>query len=150
MTGEAELDPASVEIGQFYPHSPDRVWRALTEPSLLEEWLMPSTGLAEARVGSQFVFTVPTEPPGEIACKILALRPGRLLALRWVDLRAEAPGRWILDWTVSAQGHGARLLLTHSGFDTAVPRQKMARNGMERMWKRALTQLGKVLDAHPI
>jgi mannitol-1-phosphate/altronate dehydrogenase len=38
------------------------------------------------------------------------------------------------------------LLLRHSGFDIDDRRQKMARNGMERMWRRVLTQLGELLD----
>jgi uncharacterized protein YndB with AHSA1/START domain len=145
MIDDSELDPASVEIGRFYPHTPDQVWQALTDPALLERWLMPSTGFVAPRVGSHFIFTVPTQPPGEIACKVLAIRPGLQMTLRWVDLRAQLPARWTLDWTVHPQGQGARLLLTHSGFDISDRRQRMARNGMERMWKRALTQLGTVL-----
>ncbi|WP_372443020.1 SRPBCC family protein [Mycolicibacterium baixiangningiae] len=75
--------------------------------------------------------------PGEIACEVLELRPGERLALSWVDLRAARSARWLVDWTVDRQGRGTRLLLRHSGFDIRDRRQKMARNGMERMWRRS-------------
>ncbi|MCZ8379974.1 SRPBCC domain-containing protein [Mycobacterium sp. CPCC 205372] len=146
MTTDPELDPTAVEIGRFYPHEPDLVWRALTDPKVVEQWLMPSTGMAAAAEGTHFVFMVPTQPPGEIACEVLQLRPGEQLVLSWVDLRATRPARWVVDWAVHREGRGTRLLLTHSGFDINDRRQKMARNGMERMWRRALTQLGELLD----
>jgi len=146
MTDDSAFNRAAVEIGRFYPHSPDRVWQALTDPAHLEKWLMPSTGFVDPQVGTQFVFTVPTQPPGEIACKVLAIHPGRQVTLRWVDLRAQRPARWTLDWTIHPQGHGTRLLLTHSGFDTSDRRQKMARNGMKRMWNRVLVQLDALLQ----
>jgi uncharacterized protein YndB with AHSA1/START domain len=146
MTSDPELDPTSVEIGRFYQHAPEQVWRALTEPDVVEKWLMPSTGMAGAAVGTHFIFTVPTQPPGEIACEVLELRPTKRLTLSWVDLRAARPARWRVEWTVSPQGRGTRLLLRHSGFYIDDRRQKMARNGMERLWRRALTQLGDLLD----
>lgn len=146
MSTDPEVDPTSVEIGRFYPHAPAQVWQALTDPKLVEQWLMPSTGMLTAEVGTHFVFTVPTQPPGEIACEVLALRSGEQLTLSWVDLRATRPARWLLDWTVHPQGRGTRLLLRNSGFDIDDRRQKMARNGMERMWRRVLTQLGELLD----
>lgn len=146
MTDTSERDAASVETGRFYPYSPNRIWDALTDAAVVEQWLMPSVGLTDLRVGSQFVFAVPAEPPGEIACKVLALDPGRQVTLRWVDLRAQRPARWTVEWTLRPQGRGARLFLTHSGFDISDRRQRMARNGMERMWNRALTQLSALLD----
>jgi uncharacterized protein YndB with AHSA1/START domain len=106
---------------------------------------MPSTGFT-AEVGTRFVFTVPTQPPGEIACETLAVRSGERLTLSWVDLRAARPARWIVDWALRSEGRGTRLLLRHSGFDTDDRRQKMARNGMERMWRRVMSQLGELLD----
>jgi uncharacterized protein YndB with AHSA1/START domain len=140
-----ELDPASVEVGRFLPHDPTKVWQALTDPKLVEQWLMPSTGFVAAEVGTHFVFTVPTEPPGEIACESSG-RSSEQLTLRWVDLRAHRPARWIVEWSVHPPGRGTRLLFRHSGFDIADRRQKMARNGMERMWQRILSQLAELLN----
>lgn len=49
-----EPDPSRVEIGRFYPHATDVVWRAITDPTLLERWLMPSTGFVGAVEGTHF------------------------------------------------------------------------------------------------
>jgi uncharacterized protein YndB with AHSA1/START domain len=138
-------DTTSVEIGRFYPHPPEQVWQALTDPNLVAQWLMPSAGFAAAEAGTHFVFAIPTQPPGEIACEVLAVRSGEHLTLSWVDLRATRPARWMVDWTVHLHGRGIRFLLRHSGFGIDDRRQKMARNGMERMWHRVLAQLGELL-----
>jgi len=146
MTDDSAFNRAAVEIGRFYPHSPDRVWQALTDPAHLEKWLMPSTGFVDPQVGTQFVFTVPTQPPGEIACKVLAIHPGRQVTLRWVDLTGTTTRSVDPRLDNPPTSHGTRLLLTHSGFDTSDRRQKMARNGMERMWNRVLVQLDALLQ----
>lgn len=148
-------DPAAVEIGRFFPHAPSDVWHALADPAVVELWLMASTGFV-ASAGTHFIFTVPPPPPsapsqhampvGEIACEVLTARPSEQLTLSWVDLRAERPARWVLDWAIRPQGRGTRLLLTHSGFDIEDRRQKMARNGMERMWQGRLLRLRDLLD----
>ncbi len=36
-------DPRVIEIDQFYPHPPQRVWQALTTPELMARWLMEPT-----------------------------------------------------------------------------------------------------------
>ncbi|MFC9894658.1 SRPBCC domain-containing protein [Nocardia sp. NPDC127579] len=145
-------DPASVEIDVYFSHAPSEVWRALVEPVLVERWLMPSTGL-DASVGTRFVFSVPpaagseqTASVGEIECVVLAVRHGEQLTLSWADLRAEQPIEWVVDVALAPEGHGTRLLLTHSGFDLTDRRQKMARNGMERMWRGRLARLRDLLE----
>ncbi|MFD4182516.1 SRPBCC domain-containing protein [Rhodococcus sp. NPDC058514] len=145
MIADAELNPAAVEIGSFFPQSPDAVWRALTEPDLLERWMTRSIGFV-ASVGTQFVLEVPTQPTGEIACEVLVARPGEQLKFSWADLRAEDPARWVVDWMLHPQGCGTRFLLTQTGFDIDDRRQKMARNALERGWKVALLRLRDVLD----
>ncbi|MGV9610845.1 SRPBCC family protein [Nocardia xishanensis] len=145
MTSDSELNPAAVEIGRFFPQPPGIVWRALTEPDLLERWLMRSIGFA-ATVGTHFIFAVRSQPTGEIACEVLAARQNEQLTLSWVDLRARYPARWVVDLALRPQGRGTRLLLTQTGFDIADRRQKMARNVMERGWTITLSRLHEVLD----
>ncbi|WP_431971780.1 SRPBCC family protein [Nocardia sp. bgisy134] len=142
---DSELNPAAVEIGRFFPQPPGAVWRALTEPDLLERWLMRSIGFG-ASVGTHFIFVVPTQPTGKIACEVLAVRQSEQLTLSWVDLRARYPARWVVDWVIRPQGRGTRLLLTQTGFDISDRRQQMARNVMERGWTITLSQLHEVLD----
>ncbi|WP_066910757.1 SRPBCC family protein [Millisia brevis] len=146
MTAGAELDPTAVEVGNFLPHPPEAVWRMLSEAELLERWLLPSNGF-DTRVGAHFVFTLPPPRVGEIACEVLDCRPVEQLTITWVDLRADQPARWVLDWTLRGEGRGSRLLVTHSGFDITDRRQKMARNAMERGWRATFAPLRAVLDS---
>ncbi|MFB8277106.1 SRPBCC family protein [Nocardia colli] len=155
MMPDSELDPAAVEVGSFFPQSPEAVWRALTDPDLLERWLLRPTGFV-ASVGTHFVFTVPPQLPsaarrratplGEIACEVLTARPGEQLTYTSVDLRADRPARWVVDWSIRPDGRGTRLLVTQTGFDISDRRQKMARNALERGWKTGLSRLREVLD----
>lgn len=34
-------DPTVIELDQFYPHPPQKVWRALTTPELMGQWMSP-------------------------------------------------------------------------------------------------------------
>jgi uncharacterized protein YndB with AHSA1/START domain len=49
---------ASIEVGEFLPQPPGRVWQALTDSALLARWLMPND--FKPVVGH--VFTFRTEP----------------------------------------------------------------------------------------
>lgn len=146
MTAGAELDPTAVEIGNFLPHAPEVVWRMLTEPDLIERWLLPSAGF-DTRVGTHFVFTMPPPREGEIACEVLVCRPVEQLTITWVDQRSHRPACGEVDWTLRPEGKGSRLLLTHSGFNIKDRRQKMARNAMERGWRSVFVPLRAVLDS---
>ncbi|MFF3226720.1 SRPBCC domain-containing protein [Nocardia suismassiliense] len=145
MIADPQLNPAAVELGSFFPQPPDAVWRALTEPDLLERWLLRPTGFV-ASVGTRFRFTASGASNDEIVCEVLAAQPGEQLTYSWLHPQAEEPARWIVDWTIRAQGRGTRLLLTQTGFDIEDRRQKMIRNATERSWKRlVLPRLGAVI-----
>ena len=146
MTTELQPDPSRIELGRFYPHPPEIVWRALTEPALLDRWLMASTGFT-AEEGAHFLLSVASEAAAEIAGEILVVSPHEAMTWSWMDLRFSQPPRWIVVWELHAQGRGTRLLLTHSGFDISEKRHKMARNALERGWRQLLsTKLVDVLD----
>ncbi|WP_084477827.1 SRPBCC family protein [Nocardia jejuensis] len=133
----SDLNSASTRLSSFFRQPPHAVWRALTDPDLLQQWLLRPTGFA-ASPGTRFRFTVPDAPINEIRCEVLEARPCEQLTYSWTYPQSEYPADWILDWTLHPQGHGTRLLLTQTGFDITDRRQKMARNAMERSWKRSL------------
>ncbi|MGV9819500.1 SRPBCC family protein [Nocardia xishanensis] len=145
LIADPRLNPAAVELGNFFPQTAEVVWAALTQPDLLERWLLRPTGFA-ASVGTHFRFAVPDLSTNAITCEVLVARPHERLTYSWTYRRAEPPTKWIVDWTLRPQGRGTRLLLTQTGFDIEDRRQKMARNAAERSWKRRiLPRLGEVM-----
>ena len=62
MTLTDKTDKAQTETLEFdfdLRHPPEKVWRALTDPELLAEWLLPVVGF-ELRPGAAFTFS--TQP----------------------------------------------------------------------------------------
>ena len=57
-------------------HAREKVWRALTDPALLSEWLLPVIGL-ELRPGADFTLKTQAYPPwdGTVACRVLDVVP---------------------------------------------------------------------------
>src|SRR5262245_30567292 len=66
-------------------HSPEKVWRALTDSVLLAEWLLPVTGL-NLKPGATFMFQAPKQPgwDGVVNCKVREIEPHRKLSYAWV------------------------------------------------------------------
>lgn len=103
---------ASVRLERVYRHPPERVWRALTEPELLAQWLMPND--FEPRVGHRFTFRTDPGPgfDGIVRCEVLELDPPRTLAFSWKG----GPLDTVLRFTLESEGGGTRLRLEHTGF----------------------------------
>jgi uncharacterized protein YndB with AHSA1/START domain len=97
-----------------YPAAPHLVWRAITEPALLREWLMDNNFHAEA--GARCEFRMPPKPGfnGVVQCEVLEVDPPRRLVYTW-----DGGGSWgktTLVWTLELEGAGTRLRLEHRGF----------------------------------
>lgn len=142
-------DLGSIEVDQFFAHSPDKLWRALTTPELMAQWLMPND--FQPVVGHTFTLRarpVPqTEFSGRIACEVLECIPSRRLRISWAD--ANEPNGYVttVTWTLQPEGKGTRLLLVHAGFDPDDPTQQLARKFMNGGWRsHVLRQFGAVLD----
>ncbi|WP_375487720.1 SRPBCC domain-containing protein [uncultured Mycobacterium sp.] len=142
-------DPTVIEVDQFYPHPPERVWQALTTPELIARWLMAPSGFAPV-VGTRFTFQGQRMPSvgfsGEVACEVLAVVPGRQLAISWADTHSDKPPAWVATWTLHPQGTGTRVILRHTGFDPDNDVQQRSRSIMGNGWIRIAAQLGKLLD----
>lgn len=129
--------PPNIELGVFLPHPPSTVWRALTEPLLIEQWLARTTGF-DLTVGSTFILEIDAQPPAEVACQVISVKEHEFFSHSYTDLRGAPPARWTVHWQLRPQGHGTRVLLTHSGFDIGSRQQRMARNAIERGWRNSV------------
>jgi uncharacterized protein YndB with AHSA1/START domain len=96
-----------------YPHSPEKVWRALTDPAAVAQWLMKNN--FEARVGHKFQFRVEPKPrgwSGTVDCEVLEADPPRRLVYSWCGSGLDT----VVSWTLEAVGGETRVRLEHTGF----------------------------------
>jgi uncharacterized protein YndB with AHSA1/START domain len=140
MTGPS-TETRSVVVEREFPHPPEKLWRALTQPHLIEEWLMKNDFLPV--VGHRF--NLRGEWGGVLDCEVLTVEPQRELAYSWnfvhddpaYDLRS------VVTLTLTPTGSGTRLRMEQAGFR---PEQKAAFGGARHGWQGFFTALEKVLE----
>jgi len=139
-TARPQTDAISLEFD--LPHAPEKVWRALTDPALLAEWLLPVFGL-KLEPGAAFTFRAQPQPgwDGTVDCSFLEIDAGRTLSWRWVVGEIDT----VVTFTLTPTASGTRLSLVHSGFK---PDQKQnfagARYGWKMMGGKLVELLGRV------
>jgi uncharacterized protein YndB with AHSA1/START domain len=113
-----------------YPQPPERVWRALVDPTELGVWLMPTDFVAE--VGRRFTFDA-SPSLGLITGEVLRAVPPRLLSCRWSGVFGET----VVEFTLTPVGAGTRLRLEHRGWSG--PHQ-VERDGFDAGWRDKLAK----------
>ena len=118
-------------------HSPEKVWRALTDPVLLSEWLLPVVEL-ELEPGAAFTFKTQLYPgwDGIVSCRMLEIEPHRKLSYTWTVPFLDT----VVTFTLTPTASGTRLSLVQSGFK---PDQKRESGGARYGWK---MMGGKLVD----
>ncbi|MFC4529413.1 SRPBCC family protein [Sphaerisporangium dianthi] len=142
-------DLTTVHLDQFLPHPPAKVWRALTEPELLAQWLMP--GDFRLEVGHRYTMRMVPMPgtgfSGTVSAEVLAFEIGRMLRIGWRDADPANVADWTITWTLEPEGEGTRLFLLHEGFDPDDPLQRRAQRVMGGGWRSSVLRgLESVLD----
>jgi uncharacterized protein YndB with AHSA1/START domain len=120
-------------------HLPEKVWRALTDPALLAEWLLPVVGLGKLEPGSAFTFKTQPYPgwDGTVNCRVLEIEAQRKLRYAWVVGEMLDT---VVTFTLTPTASGTRLSLVQSGFK---PDQKQNLGGARYGWK---MMGGKLVD----
>jgi uncharacterized protein YndB with AHSA1/START domain len=126
-------DARTVRVDEFLPHTPARVWKALTDPDLLAKWLMPND--FRPVVGHRFTFRTHPRPgtgfDGVVHCEVLAAEPERLLRYTWRGGSLDTT----VTWTLAPEGRGTRLFLEHDGFDPDDPVQRFTHRILDGGWR---------------
>jgi uncharacterized protein YndB with AHSA1/START domain len=127
---------SAIRTETFYRHSPDRVWRALTDSDALAAWLMPNDFVPE--LGRRFTFRTQPVPPyfdGVVHCEVVELDPPSVLSYTWRGMAGmDTVMRWELFATERDGVAGTLLVGVHSGFDLADESQLRAFRGMSGGW----------------
>jgi uncharacterized protein YndB with AHSA1/START domain len=125
-TAPSQRESLSLEFE--LPHSPAKVWRALTEPALLAEWLLPVVDL-RLEPGATFMFRTQPYPgwDGTVSCRVLEIEPQRKLSYAWTVPFLDT----VVTFTLTPTASGTRLSLVQSGFQ---PTQKREFGGARYGW----------------
>jgi Uncharacterized conserved protein len=134
----------NVVVEREYPHAPEKVWRALTQPELLAEWLMKND--FKPVVGHKFNFRAQPMPQwnGVTDCEVLAVEPNKRLQYSWRSSGEEAKDgmRTVVTWTLTPTTGGTLVRMEQSGFR---PEDQGFYNGAQWGWKKMLGTLEEVL-----
>jgi uncharacterized protein YndB with AHSA1/START domain len=142
-TDRSQTDAISFEFN--LPHPPEKVWRALTDPVLLAEWLLP---VFDLRLEPGTAFTFKTQPypgwDGVVNCRIIEIDPHKKLSYAWVvgDMELDT----VVTFTLTPTASGSHLSLVQSGF---TPDQKQNFGGARYGWKMMGGKLVDVLARLP-
>jgi uncharacterized protein YndB with AHSA1/START domain len=134
-TARSQAESISFEFDLH--HVPEKVWRALTDPVLLGEWLLPVLDL-KLEPGAAFTFKAQPQPGwnGIVNCRLLEIEAQRRLSYTWVVDDIDT----VVTFTLTPMASGTRLSLVQSGFK---PDQKRNFNGARYGWK---MMGGKLVD----
>jgi uncharacterized protein YndB with AHSA1/START domain len=75
---ETPTEALSVVVEREIPHPPEKIWRALTQPHLIEEWLMQND--FKPVVDHRFNLRADW---GVVDCEVLAVEPNKTLSYTW-------------------------------------------------------------------
>lgn len=105
-----------LRVQRDYPHPPELVWRALTEPALIARWLMDNDFSPE--VGHRFILRTDPAPgfDGIVHCEVLDLEAPRRMRWSWRGGPIDTVVTFTLSETWTPRGTGTRLLVEHTGF----------------------------------
>jgi uncharacterized protein YndB with AHSA1/START domain len=123
----------TVVVEREFPHPPEKLWRALTQPHLIEAWLMKSDFQAVA--GHHFQFRADW---GSVDCEVTEIEPQKILAYTWNAHGLES----VVTWTLERSGGGTHLRMEQAGFRED---QEQAYQGAKYGWQKFFNTLEDVM-----
>ena len=132
----AASETLSVIVERDMPFAPEKIWRALTQPHLIAEWLMQN--YFSPLAGHRFTLRADW---GSVACEVRIVEPNRTLSYTWSAMGLES----IVTWTLTPTEAGTQLRVEHSGFR---PDQKQAYHGAKYGWQQFFAKLEQTVAAN--
>jgi uncharacterized protein YndB with AHSA1/START domain len=123
-----------VVVEREIPFPPEKIWRALTQPHLLEEWLMKND--FKPVVDHRFKLRADW---GSVACQVLAIEPNKTLSYTWAAFGVET----VVTWTLTPTNKGTQLRMEQSGFRSDRPQNYQ---GAQYGWNQFFKNLEQVLE----
>ena len=128
----------SVVVEREVAFPPEKIWRALTQPHLIDEWLMKNDFKPVA--GHRFNLRKDPQPDLSIVidCQVLVVEPNKTLTYTWAAYGLES----VVTWTLTPTSIGTRLRMEQSGFR---PDRRQAYQGAKAGWRQSFAALEQVL-----
>ena len=130
----------SVVVEREMPHPPEKIWRALTQPHLIAEWLMKND--FSPIVGHRF--NLSGDWGGVLDCEVLAVEANRSLSYTWNFAHDDAAYalQSVVTFTLTPSSKGTLLRMEQAGFR---PEQKQAFGGAKAGWQQFFAKLEEVV-----
>ncbi|MBN8184212.1 SRPBCC family protein [Roseibium aggregatum] len=129
----SDEDTLAVVVEREIPFPAEKIWRALTQPHLIEEWLMKNA--FKPVVGHRFDLSADW---GMVDCEVQSIEPHKALAYSWntKDLRST------VTWTLTPTDNGTLLRMEQIGF---TQEQLPYNRGASAAWPRFMEALESVV-----
>ena len=115
------------------PYPPEKIWRALTQPQLIEQWLMKNN--FQPAVDHRFNLSADW---GTVDCKVLVVEPNKTLSYTWAAFGFES----VVVWTLTPTEGGTQLRMEQSGFRSE---EDANYKGAVYGWQRFIDNLDRVV-----
>ena len=128
----------SLVIEREMPHPPEKIWRALTQGPLIEEWLMKND--FQPSVGHRFSFRSTPVPgwDGVIASEVQVIEPNSRLSYSWGTMGMVS----VVTWTLTPTKAGTHVRMEQTGFRSE---QDAAYKGATYGWTKFIGRLERVV-----
>jgi uncharacterized protein YndB with AHSA1/START domain len=132
------VETLSVVVERDLPFPREKIWRALTQPHLIEEWLMKND--FKPVVGHNFSLRMDPQPNwnGVIDCQVLVVEENRTLSYTWGALGLESA----VTFTLTPTPAGTHLRMEQTGFSSDRPQNYQ---GAKYGWQKFFGNLEQVL-----
>ena len=136
-TAKSQTESLSFEFDLQHPA--EKVWRALTDPALLAEWLLPVFDL-KLEPGAAFMFKTQAYPgwDGTVNCRMIEIEAQRKLSYAWTVPFLDT----VVTFTLTRTTTGTQLRMEQRGFR---PDQQQAFGGAKAGWQQFFAKLEQVL-----
>ncbi|RWL50352.1 MAG: polyketide cyclase [Mesorhizobium sp.] len=131
---EVSAATRSVIVEREIAFPPEKIWRALTQPHLIEEWLMKND--FKPVVDHRFKMSAEW---GGVDCQVRTVEPNRTLSYSWDTKDLES----VVTWTLTPTSTGTHLRMEQVGFRAD---QEPYYRGATVGWKRNITALEQLLS----
>src|SRR5579872_7425045 len=128
---ERSAETRTVVVEREFPHPVEKIWRALTQPHLIEEWLMKND--FQPVVGQRFNLKRTPRPDFNLVvdCQVLAVEPHKTLSYTWRALDLDS----VVTFTLTQTSTGTRLRMEQAGFRAD---HRQAYGGARAGWQQML------------